>query len=73
MGVKEDGGGSIRGCGRVGPMAIHRAVCNRNAAEVRRLIEEPGGQQTVNEVEAAGNTPRECVCPHSSRRACMPL
>ncbi len=31
VGVKEDGGGSIRGCGRIGSMRLHRAVCNRNA------------------------------------------
>ena len=29
-GVKEDGGGCTRGRGRVGPMLIHRAACNRD-------------------------------------------
>lgn len=29
-GVKADGGGSIRGQGRVGRMLMHRAVCNRD-------------------------------------------
>lgn len=52
VGVKADGGGSIRGQGRVGAMRIHRAVCNRDAALVRRLVE---GGEDVNEVEAAGN------------------
>ncbi|KXZ46509.1 hypothetical protein GPECTOR_43g946 [Gonium pectorale] len=55
VGVKDDGGGSIRGCGRVGDMRLHRAVCNRNAALVEQLVVGEGAD--VNEVEAAGNTP----------------
>ncbi|EFJ52355.1 hypothetical protein VOLCADRAFT_86708 [Volvox carteri f. nagariensis] len=55
VGVKEDGGGCVRGCGRVGGMRVHRAVCNRNAALVERLVVGEGAD--VNEVEAAGNTP----------------
>lgn len=31
-GVKADGGGSIRGQGRVGSMRLHRAVFNQDAA-----------------------------------------
>eukprot|EP00877_Chromochloris_zofingiensis_P009397 jgi/Chrzof1/4710/Cz14g23200.t1 len=54
VGIKADGGGSIRGCGRVGKMLVHRAVCNRNKDEVLRLVE---AGENVNEVEAAGNTP----------------
>ena len=30
VGIKEDGGGSIRGQGRVGEMRLHRAVCLRD-------------------------------------------
>ena len=60
VGVKEDGGGSIRGCGRVGPMAIHRAIFNRDEQEVQRLV-EAGGWEVVNEVEAAGCTPLHCA------------
>eukprot|EP00798_Chlamydomonas_sp_ICE-L_P028998 gene28998-32191_t len=55
-GVKKDGGGSIRGCGRVGPMLIHRAVCNRDVDLIRQLTSPESGY-SVNEVEAAGNTP----------------
>jgi hypothetical protein len=29
VGIKADGGGSIRGQGRVGPMKVHRAVHNK--------------------------------------------
>lgn len=32
VGIKEDGGGCTRGRGRVGPMVVHRAACNRDAA-----------------------------------------
>jgi hypothetical protein len=31
LGVKQDGGGNVRGQGRVGRMLLHRAVCNRDA------------------------------------------
>ncbi|PNH11433.1 Serine/threonine-protein kinase TNNI3K [Tetrabaena socialis] len=54
QGVNEAGGGSVRGCGRVGDMSLHRAVCNRNAALVEKLVSEG---VDVNQVEAAGNTP----------------
>jgi len=57
VGVKDDGGGCTRGCGRVGPMTAHRAACNQDEGEIRRLAERPGGLQAINEVEAAGNTP----------------
>ena len=54
VGVKEDGGGSMRGRGLVGKMRIHRAVFNRDADLIAKLIAEG---DDVNEVEAAGNTP----------------
>ena len=54
IGVKEDGGGSMRGRGLVGKMRIHRAVFNRDVDLIKKLIEEG---DDVNEVEAAGNTP----------------
>jgi len=54
LGVKDDGGGSMRGRGIVGEMRIHRAVVNKNADLLRKLVEEG---HDVNEVEAAGNTP----------------
>ncbi|KAF5839365.1 ankyrin repeat-containing domain protein [Dunaliella salina] len=53
-GCKPEGGGCIRGQGRVGPMRLWRAVNNRKAEEVRRLVEQG---DSPNEVEAAGNTP----------------
>ncbi|KAG2501289.1 hypothetical protein HYH03_001089 [Edaphochlamys debaryana] len=54
-GVKPDGGGSVRGCGRLGDMRLHRAACNRDATLIERLVVGEGAD--VNEVEAAGNTP----------------
>ncbi|MEW5304303.1 MAG: hypothetical protein WDW38_011058 [Sanguina aurantia] len=53
-GVKADGGGSIRGCGMVGKMKLHRAVMNRDTEGIKRLIADG---EDVNEVEAAGSTP----------------
>ena len=35
-------------------MTAHRAACNQDEGEIRRLA---GGLQAINEVEAAGNTP----------------
>eukprot|EP00879_Flechtneria_rotunda_P002113 GHRR01002295.1.p1 GENE.GHRR01002295.1~~GHRR01002295.1.p1 ORF type:complete len:185 (+),score=55.81 GHRR01002295.1:292-846(+) len=54
VGVKPDGGGSIRGQGRVGNMKVHRAVHNKRREEIVRLVD---AGSDVNEVEAAGNTP----------------
>ncbi|GAX85070.1 hypothetical protein CEUSTIGMA_g12490.t1 [Chlamydomonas eustigma] len=55
VGVKPDGGGSIRGCGRVSNMALHQAVCNQDIEAIKRLVNSEG--RSINEVEAAGNTP----------------
>jgi len=54
VGVKPDGGGSMRGRGIVGKMKVHRAVFNKDADLVRKLIAEG---ENIMEVEAAGNTP----------------
>lgn len=54
VGVKEDGGGSIRGRGRVGNMRLHRAANRRDAAAIQEGVARG---EDVNEVEAAGNTP----------------
>ena len=54
VGVKEDGGGSIRGRGRVGAMRVHRAVCNHDVEAIREAVAQGAD---VNEVEGAGNTP----------------
>lgn len=54
VGVKEDGGGCIRGRGRVGRMIIHRAVCNHDVEGITAAVAQG---EDVNEVEAAGNTP----------------
>ena len=35
VGVNPAGGGSVRGCGRVGPMLLHRAVHNRDKSGAR--------------------------------------
>jgi len=37
-GCKPEGGGCVRGQGRVGPMRLHRAVHNRNAAGERPSV-----------------------------------
>ena len=58
VGVKEDGGGSMRGRGTVGPMLLHRAVFNRDVDTIEKLLDENAPTKTdVNEVEGAGNTP----------------
>jgi len=59
VGVKEDGGGSMRGRGTVGEMKIHRAVFNRNVARVREIV--ANGEGDVNEVDGAGVTPIMCA------------
>lgn len=43
-GVKADGGGSIRGQGRVGSMKIHRAVHNKRLEGEMRYHNVPGYQ-----------------------------
>ena len=58
VGVKEDGGGSMRGRGTVGAMRVHRATFNRNAALVRELC---ANGEDVNEVDGAGSTPIMCA------------
>ena len=58
VGVKDDGGGSMRGRGTVGPMRLHRAVFNRDVATIEALLDPNAAVKTdVNEVEGAGNTP----------------
>ena len=58
VGVKEDGGGSMRGRGTVGPMLLHRAVFNRDVDTIEKLLDDDAPTKTdVNEVEGAGNTP----------------
>lgn len=48
LGVKDDGGGSVRGCGRIGSMRLHTAVCNRNAErESKVFLNVPGECTTV--------------------------
>mmetsp|Transcript_33483 Transcript_33483/g.40477 ORF Transcript_33483/g.40477 Transcript_33483/m.40477 type:complete len:186 (-) Transcript_33483:88-645(-) len=54
IGVKSDGGGSMRGRGLVGKMLVHRAVNNKDSAAILKHAE---AGEDVNEVEAAGNTP----------------
>jgi ankyrin repeat protein len=58
VGVKEDGGGSMRGRGIVGEMKIHRACYNRDAEKVKALCAKG---VDVNEVDAAGVTPIMCA------------
>ena len=66
VGVKEDGGGSMRGRGTVGAMRVHRATFNRNAALVRELC---ANGEDVNEVDGAGSTPIMCVVFNHGRRS----
>lgn len=54
VGIKPDGGGSMRGRGSVGPMKLHHAIMNRDMDLALKLI---AAGQDVNEVEGAGNTP----------------
>lgn len=54
VGVKPDGGGSMRGRGTVGKMLLHKAVNNKDLDIIVKLIE---AGEDPNEVEAAGNTP----------------
>lgn len=53
--TQADGGGNMRGCGRIGPMKIHRAVNNRDLTLISSLVAED--KNAVNEVEATGMTP----------------
>ena len=54
VGVKADGGGSMAGRGRVGPMRLHRAANLRDAAALRAALE---AGDDANEVESV-RTPR---------------
>lgn len=54
IGVKADGGGSMRGRGTVGKMLLHRAVFNRDVGLIEKLITDDPA--VINEVEGAGNT-----------------
>jgi hypothetical protein len=45
----------VRGCGRVGPMKIHRAINNKNLDLITSLVAED--PLCINEVEATGMTP----------------
>ena len=60
VGVKDDGGGSMRGRGTVGKMLLHRAVFNRDIEAIEKLLNNDSTtdpKTSVNEVEGAGNTP----------------
>ena len=48
-GVKADGGGSMAGRGRVGPMRLHRAANLRDAAALKAAL---AAGDDVNEVES---------------------
>jgi hypothetical protein len=58
VGVKPDGGGSMRGRGLVGKMNIHRAVNNR---DLKAIVDAVEGGEDANEVEAV----RICRPSHS--------
>ena len=58
VGVKEDGGGSMRGRGTVGAMKVHRACFNRKADLLRELV---ANGEDINEVDGAGVTPIMCA------------
>jgi hypothetical protein len=49
VGVKADGGGSMAGRGRVGPMRLHRACANRDLGALKAALE---AGDDPNEVEA---------------------
>jgi hypothetical protein len=49
VGVKPDGGGSMAGRGRVGPMRLHRACNNRDLKALQAALEQG---DDPNEVEA---------------------
>ena len=54
-GVKADGGGSMAGRGRVGPMRLHRAANLRDAAALKAAL---AAGDDVNEVESVRPPPR---------------
>ena len=54
LGCKEDGGGCHRASGLVGRMAVHRAVCNRDAAGARGCLRSPLEAALVSAC---------CLCP----------
>mmetsp|Transcript_44889 Transcript_44889/g.85822 ORF Transcript_44889/g.85822 Transcript_44889/m.85822 type:complete len:92 (+) Transcript_44889:121-396(+) len=58
LGVKADGGGSMRGRGLVGKMLIHKAVNNRDAEAIMKHVE---AGEDPNEVEAVIPTIRLCI------------
>ena len=53
-GVKADGGGSMAGRGRVGPMRLHRAANLRDAAALKAAL---AAGDDVNEVESVRPPP----------------
>jgi hypothetical protein len=55
VGVKDDGGGSMKGQGLVGSMKIHRAVNNHDVQAIVKAVE---AGDDVNEVEAVRNENR---------------
>jgi hypothetical protein len=59
VGVKADGGGSMAGRGRVGPMRLHRAANLRDAAALQAAL---AAGDDANEVESVRTTPCPCAC-----------
>ena len=58
VGVKADGGGSMAGRGRVGPMRLHRAANLRDAAALRAALE---AGDDANEVESVRTPSARCA------------
>ena len=68
VGVKPDGGGSMAGRGRVGPMRLHRACNNRDLKALQAALEQG---DDPNEVEAVRLRARP-TSPVASRAASTP-
>ena len=64
-GVKADGGGSMAGRGRVGPMRLHRAANLRDAAALKAAL---AAGDDVNEVESVRPPPRVPAAGAPQRR-----
>lgn len=64
VGVKADGGGSMAGRGRVGPMRLHRAANLRDAEALKAALAQG---DDVNEVESVRGRAAGCADAGSER------
>jgi len=67
VGVKPDGGGSMRGRGLVGKMNIHRAVNNH---DLKAIVDAVEGGEDANEVEAVRTRDLPPLSPRAVAKKC---